>query len=320
MRATAVVMVLLLAVGCRDDGGDLVVTDSTETTSIETTSTTTEPADAAEGDLVFLYTEGEQVWGELDTGERVPIDDVGRSPHLVADGRTILYVRGEWPDTETIALDVGTGERRELGDLGQGGYFDVTAELGPDGRLAATRWSDVWPAQIDLVAWPSLDVDRTITLGPETTNQGYLAVAWDADGAHLLAFSWDTENEASWWWIDTTTGSSTLVDLPDELHPTQHEHFFLGPAASQGVFPALLEGGWGELRVDAGGGATFVVTRDPGPAPDGDAAIDRFWEVEDGRLVAYYTTYVEGSARLLHIAADGTTEVLVDGVDWIDAA
>jgi hypothetical protein len=307
MRATAVALVALVSmIGCSDEPERVEVTEAEA------------PLDSG-ARLAFLYTEGQQVWGQLDTGERAAIDDVGRSPHLAADGRTILYTRGEWPDDETFVLDFATGERRDLDGFGRGGYFDVDAELGPGGRYAAARRSDAGPPQIDIVASPSFALERTITLGPEATYQGLHGAAWDIDGRHLLVFAWDTENEASWWWADTADGTVTLVDLPDDLNVTQHETFFLRPATAPGVFPVFLGAGWGELRV-ADGAARFVKVDPPGPPLHGIEVPGGIWLVDDGHLVATYDEYTEGSGRLVHVSPDGTTEVLVDGADWIDVA
>jgi hypothetical protein len=293
-------------------------------------------------DIVFLYTVGREVHAVLRSGREAPLAGVGSSPHIAPDGRTLLYIRGEWPDEETMLLDTRTGEQRSLGSLGQGGYFPLDAEFSRSNRVAVAvvDTNGTKPVRIEIRSTPDFDLERTVELGPSSSGKHFVAQAWNTDDRGLLIFTWNTEESWSWWWIDAQSGTAIPMRVPEELNPTQHQSFFLGRAGSAEVFPVFLRSGWGELRVDRDGAANFTRTEAPGPRLEGEVFAAGFWDVgtlqirrtddgrfvidEDGppggRLVTYWEMYRDESGQLLYVAPDGTANLLLKDVGWIDVA
>lgn len=293
-----------------------------------------------EENALFLYTDDAGTWAVLESGRRAPLHGVGSTPSLARDGRTIFWTRGEWPNEETVVLDARTGEQHLLEGLGLGSYRPSAQEIdvGPSFAVAPISTDGGSPPGVAVLSTSTFERERTITLGPESAGS-VLSTAWDTDGEHLLAFTSDTESSWAWWWIDVVDGTASIVDVPEHLKPVleDHEYYFLGDARAPGTFPVFLKE-WGELTVN-GSDAQFDATDPPGPEAQGDARINIVWpltsigiartsdgtftvrdETVGGTLVLYWAEYAERSGPLMYVAPDGTVDVLLEGLTWVDAA
>lgn len=221
--------------------------------------------------IVLAYGREGAVWAATSSGRHIRLTDgTNNVPDVVAgvspDGRTLLHNEEDyetyfWDD---IALDAGTGARRELPVL-------TDFNFSPDGTLVAgpipTNNGDV-PVTIAILDGRTLAEQRQVTVPTEASVAA--VVSWSADGRHLLV---QESPVGTLWWVTVATGESRRLDATDATSWRIADR-----AGDDGRFVAIRERDvgsgyeWGAVAVD-GDTARFdrsgaLPTTDPSLTPE----------------------------------------------------